>query len=72
MNTSGHQVTWNLPNIFREAQQIIDAAELYADQNQMLVDFGFTDTERNLRILSQTNGNVEEALEIIVNEIQGE
>lgn len=38
----------------------------YASQMAQLVDFGFTDTEQNGRLLEETGGNVEQALELLI------
>uniref|UniRef100_A0A915PTV0 UBA domain-containing protein n=1 Tax=Setaria digitata TaxID=48799 RepID=A0A915PTV0_9BILA len=38
----------------------------YAFQMSQLADFGFANTEENRRILEETNGNVEQALELLI------
>lgn len=39
---------------------------LYTSQMAQLADFGFTNTEENRRILEETGGNVEQALELLI------
>lgn len=38
----------------------------YTSQMAQLADFGFTNTEENRRILEETGGNVEQALELLI------
>lgn len=38
----------------------------YASQLAQLADFGFINTEENRRILEETSGNVEQALELLI------
>lgn len=38
----------------------------YASQLAQLADFGFINTEENRRILEETGGNVEQALELLI------
>jgi ubiquilin len=43
------------------------AAERYADQLSQLADMGFTDTERNIRFLNLTGGDLSATIEHLVN-----
>ncbi|KHN81111.1 hypothetical protein Tcan_04993 [Toxocara canis] len=38
----------------------------FAAENAELVDFGFTDTEQNARVLEETGGDVQQALELLI------
>lgn len=42
------------------------ATTQYALQMDQLTEFGFTDAEQNARILEETGGNVEQALELLI------
>jgi ubiquilin len=44
-----------------------DPKEAFKDQNQQLKDMGFTNDDLNLEVLKQTGGNVDAAVERLLN-----
>lgn len=58
----------NFPQTYNNlAQPTINFEEKYKDQLKQLEDMGFTDKNANLEALKATNGNVEAAIERMMN-----
>jgi len=45
----------------------VDPKVAYADQNKQLKDMGFTNDDLNFEVLKQTGGNVDAAVERLLN-----
>ena len=54
-------------NIGMNTNTNVDPKEAYKEQNQKLKDMGFLNEELNFDILKQTNGNVDLAVEKLLN-----
>jgi ubiquilin len=58
----------NIPNqSFNNTSNNVDPKIAYKDQNEKLKDMGFTNEDLNFEVLKQTNGNVDVAVERLLN-----
>lgn len=56
-----------LPQTGQQQPQNVDPKVAYADQNKQLKDMGFTNDDLNFEVLKQTGGNVDAAVERLLN-----
>ena len=56
-----------LPKLLGNLSGAGDPKELYKDQNKQMKDMGFINDELNFQVLTQTYGNVDAAVERLLN-----
>lgn len=58
---------YNNPMMFQQPQPVANPEETYRNQLEQLEQMGFVNKELNIQVLNQTQGNVNAAVERLIN-----